>query len=238
MSDSKSVNILEVHSLDRKANFRNKLISQILSMELLPGTTLDELILSEEFGLSRPPIREMLRQMAAEGYIELEANRAPRVAAMSYHSLRNFYLAAPLIYVATTKLAAQLATAADVKALREIQKHFSEAVFGGNLKDRIYYNDQFHLKIGEISRNDYFMPSLRRLLIDHARLGNVFYQPNNPDMEEELKEAVMHHEQIINAIEIRNDFLASEIIKEHLELSRRNISMYVAPNGMDISIDY
>ena len=57
-------------------------------MELAPGAVVDELALCDEFGLSRPPVRELLRQIAAEGYIELEANRAR--AAMSHDSLHAF----------------------------------------------------------------------------------------------------------------------------------------------------
>jgi DNA-binding GntR family transcriptional regulator len=64
---------------DRKAVLAQALRRRILSMELAPGAVVDELALCDEFGLSRPPVRELLRQIAAEGYIELEANRAPRV---------------------------------------------------------------------------------------------------------------------------------------------------------------
>jgi DNA-binding GntR family transcriptional regulator len=93
--------------LDRKAALSLALRHRILTMELQPGAVLDEVLLSEEFGLSRPPVRELLREMAGEGFVELEANRAARVASMSFHSLRNFFLAAPMIYIATTKLAAE-----------------------------------------------------------------------------------------------------------------------------------
>ena len=91
-------------------------------MQVAPGSVLDEVELAEEFGLSRPPVRELMRQMAGEGYIELEANRPARVTAMSYHSLRDFFLVAPMIYVATTKLAAEVASKADVELLRRVQR--------------------------------------------------------------------------------------------------------------------
>ena len=39
--------------------------------------------IAEEFGLSRPPVRELMRQIAAEGYIELEANHAALSASMT-----------------------------------------------------------------------------------------------------------------------------------------------------------
>lgn len=51
---------------DRKAVLGDALRRRILSMELAPGAVVDELALCDEFGLSRPPVRELLRQIAAE----------------------------------------------------------------------------------------------------------------------------------------------------------------------------
>ena len=63
--------------IDRKAVLGEALRRRILNMELTPGAVVDEQALCDEFGLSRPPVRELMRQLAAEGYIDLEANRAP-----------------------------------------------------------------------------------------------------------------------------------------------------------------
>ncbi|HCA5309749.1 TPA: GntR family transcriptional regulator [Acinetobacter baumannii] len=49
-------------------------------MELVLGA----ILVSEEFGLSRPLVRELIRQMVAEGYLELEQNRPVRIAAFSF----------------------------------------------------------------------------------------------------------------------------------------------------------
>ena len=109
-------------SVDRKTVLSEALRRRIVHMELAPGAVVDEVALSEEFGLSRPPVRELMRQMAAEGYIELEPNRPARVSAMSYQSLRSFFLAAPLIYIATTQLAATNATAAEIVSCLDAQE--------------------------------------------------------------------------------------------------------------------
>ncbi|HDR8925037.1 TPA: GntR family transcriptional regulator [Burkholderia vietnamiensis] len=225
-------------SLDRKAVLAQTLRHRILSMELQPGATLDEVALGEEFGLSRPPVRELMRQMAAEGYIELEANRAARVASMNYDSLRNYFLAAPLIYVATTKLAAMHATQAEIDGLKRIQKRFRAAVEGGGVDERVLQNDEFHLAIGKMAHNPYLLPSLCRLLIDHARLAKTFYQPRDEKMEEELVEAIQQHDAIIDAIERRDAQAAGEIVSAHVYLARRNMASYVAPEGIDVSIDF
>lgn len=225
-------------SLDRKAVLAQTLRHRILSMELQPGATLDEVALGEEFGLSRPPVRELMRQMAAEGYIELEANRAARVASMNYDSLRNYFLAAPLIYVATTKLAAMHATQVEIDGLKRIQERFRTAVEGGSVDERVLQNDEFHLAIGKMAHNPYLLPSLCRLLIDHARLAKTFYQPRDEKMEAELVEAVQQHDAIIDAVERRDARAAGEVVSAHVYLARRNMASYVAPEGVDVSIDF
>jgi DNA-binding GntR family transcriptional regulator len=223
--------------IDRKSALADALKSRIVSMELAPGAVVDEVALSAEFGLSRPPVRELLRQMAAEGYIELEANRAARVSSMSYQSLRNFFLAAPMIYIATSQLAANNATAADIVRLREIQKHFKAAIIKNDVENRVLYNDQFHLEIGNIARNEYLMPSLRRILIDHARLGKTFYRfPTTDNMQHDLESAVEQHEQIIDAIERHDANAVATIVREHLDLSRRRMTEYAVPNGVDVPL--
>ncbi|QRM54346.1 GntR family transcriptional regulator [Sinorhizobium sp. BG8] len=221
---------------DRKTTLSSSLRQRILTMQIAPGSVLDEVALSEEFGLSRPPVREAMRQLAGEGFIELEANRPARVTSMNYQSLRDFFLVAPLIYVATTRLAAEVATKADIATLREIQDNFRDAVQSGNIDGRVFYNDQFHLRIGEIANNAYLLPSLRRLLIDHARIGKIFYRPNNSQMHEELEEASRQHDEIIDAIANHDADRGEILIRAHLDLSRKNMAMYAAPEGLQIPV--
>jgi DNA-binding GntR family transcriptional regulator len=225
-------------SQDRKAALGEALRHRILSMELAPGSSLDEVALAEEFGLSRPPVRELMRHMAAEGYIELEANRAARVASMNFDSLRNYFLAAPLIYVATTKLAASNATQAEIDQLKRIQERFRSAVAGSDVDERVLANDQFHYAIGKMAHNPYLLPSLSRLLIDHARLGKTFYQPRDERMDEELAEAMQQHEDIIAAIQRRDAEAAGEVVRAHVVLARRNMASYVAPEGVAVPIEF
>lgn len=222
---------------DRKTLLLETLQRRIVGMELAPGAFLDEVALSEEFGLSRPPVRELMRQMAAEGYLELEANRPARVAPMNYQSLRSFFQAAPLIYVATTQLAAQHSVPEDIERLKQIQTRFRIAIEEMDLQARVIHNERFHFEIGKIARNSYLMPSLRRVLIDHARLGKVFYRsPATPDMERDLLKAVEQHDQIIAAIEQHDANSAGELVRSHMELSRRRMSEYVVPEGLDIPL--
>ncbi|MEK8026837.1 GntR family transcriptional regulator [Pseudaquabacterium rugosum] len=222
---------------DRKTALLESLRRRILCLHLKPGTLLDETELGREFGLSRSPVRELLRQMAAEGYVELEANRAPRVAALNHEALRNFYLAAPVVYVATTRLAALHATAEDIAGLKRIQVDFCRSVANGDIDERVFNNDRFHDAIGRMGRNPYWLPTLHRLQIDHARLAKTFYQPHDQRMVEELAEAIRQHDEMIEAIERHDADRAAALVRAHLDLSRQNLAMYVAPPPDDALLD-
>lgn len=218
----------------KKSSMADILRRRILTMDLEPGALIDEVAIGEEFELSRSPVREILRQMAGEGYVELEPNRPPRVTGMSYHALRDFYLVGPMIYIATTRLAAEKATKGDVELLRRIQGGFRKAIQDGDVEERVVTNNEFHLQIGVISRSDYLIPSLRRLLIDNGRIGRTFFR-NVPAAKEQSDEASRHHDEMIEAIENHDPDAAEAVVRAHFELSRRNMALYAAPSAMNIA---
>lgn len=220
---------------DRKVDLGDALRRRILTMRIAPGAVLDEGELSEEFGLSKPPVRELLRQLAGEGYVELEPNRPARVAPMGYHALRGFFLAGPMIYIAATRLATERATRADIALLKDIQSRLREATISGDVDERILLNNEFHLQIGLIGRNAYLLPSLRRLLIDNGRIGRSFFREGK-DAQCRIEAAMRHHDQIIEAIERQDPDRAESLIREHFDLSRHDIAAYAAPEGLNISL--
>ncbi|WP_246802718.1 MULTISPECIES: FCD domain-containing protein [Ensifer] len=73
-------------------------------------------------------------------------------------------------------------------------------------------------------------------LIDHARIGKIFYRPSNARMLEDLHEASRQHDEIIDAIANHGPDRAEALIRAHLDLSRKNMAMYAAPEGMAISL--
>src|SRR3546814_18425122 len=74
---------------------------QILTMELSTEEELDEVLLSERYGLSRTPIREIFRRISGDGYLDIRKNRGDGVSTMQYSKLRNIILVVPLLYADT-----------------------------------------------------------------------------------------------------------------------------------------
>jgi len=220
-------------SKDRKTHLLDRLKRAILTQELRPGADLDEAQLCEDSGLSRTPLREVLRELAGLGYVELRANRGARVSEMSHTTLRDFFLAAPMVYGAILRLAALNATSAQIAALKAAQEEFREALRKGSTTDRTLANNRFHEITGEMAGNIYLLPSFHRLLIDHARISMTFYRPVTPEMAESVSEASQQHDAIIAAIEAGNEATAAQLAEDHWNLSRNQIESFVMPAGMD-----
>ncbi|NOD48945.1 MULTISPECIES: GntR family transcriptional regulator [unclassified Ruegeria] len=218
----------------RKGALQEHLKTSILTLRLQPGTDLDEAHLSDEFGLSRTPLREVFRQLAGEGYLDLRTNRSARVSEMSYTTLRDFFLAAPMVYGAILRLAAGNARPAQIDALKDAQQAFKAALRTGSAEDRALANNRFHDVTGEMSGNVYLLPSFNRLLIDHARIGMTFYRPQSDEMSENLSRASEQHDAIIAAIEARDEAAAAKLAEDHWNLSRDQIEMFVMPDALDV----
>ena len=210
-----------------------RLKRDILTLELAPDQDLDEVSLSEEYGISRTPVRDVLRQLAGEGYLDIRENRGARVIPMNLATLRDFFLVAPMIYEAVGRLAVENFRPAQLSELKECQERFRSAMKARKSEAMSLENNRFHEIIGEMSNSAFLKPSLGKLLIDHARIGHTFFRPIDEQMEANLRTACRHHDEFIEAVAKRDDAAMVRLVFEHWELSRQNMQMFVAPKGLE-----
>ena len=218
----------------KKDQLYTDLKRQILTMELAPGSSLDETQLSEQYQISRTPLRDVFRRLAGEGYLEIVSNRGASVVSMDHHTLRNFFMSAPMIYAAIGRLAAENATTQQIETMKAAQAEFSQAAINNNTEGLIYWNDQFHKLMGEMAANPYLMPSYERLLIDHARISQTFYSSRIQNSEAVLEEATGHHDEMIVCIEKADAEGVVALIKAHWALSHRQMEIFVRPDPLPI----
>lgn len=219
-----------------KDNLYNDLKRQILTMELVPGSSLDETRLSEEYKISRTPLRDVFRRLAGEGYLEIINNRGASVSSMNHTTLRNFFMTAPMLYTAIGRLAAENATPQQVSAMEAAQREFRQAGIKQDADGLVYWNDRFHYLMGEMADNPYLKPSYERLLIDHARISQTFYRPRNAAMQANLAEATEHHDAMIQCIRHHDAEGMVELIREHWALSREHMEMFVRPDPLPLEM--
>ncbi len=208
---------------------------RILKLDIRPGTVLDEAELSGEYGVSRTPLREVLQRLAGEGFATLERNRSAKVSSMDLGDLRAFYQTAPLIYASAARLAAENRSDAQLAELCRVQEDFRTAS-QQNRENTALLNHRFHELIGEMAQNDYLMPSLRRLLIDHTRLGQIFYRPASAAERRLVARAAEQHDRMIAAIKAREPARAADLTLQHWDLSRDRMESFVQPDPLPVDI--
>lgn len=215
-----------------KNSLYDDLKRQILTMELDPDEALDEVSLSERYGLSRTPVREIFRRLAGEGYVDIRENRGARVIPMNHSTLRNFFQVAPMVYAAIGRLAVQNYKPRQLIDLKDTQYRFRAAAVANDPLAMVLENNRFHAIMGEMAGNQYLEPSLGRLLIDHARIGHTFFRPRDEVMSQRLELSVGHHDEFIEAIDRRDENAVVDLVFEHWELSRADMEIFIAPQGL------
>jgi len=219
---------------NKKDEAYEDLKQRVLTLELPPGHPLDEVLLSEQYDLSRTPLREVLQRIAGEGYINLEAHRSATVSSMDVVTMRSFFQTAPMIYVAIARLATEQATEHQILTLKKIQTGFRKSVLKNAASDMSMLNHQFHEHLGVMAASPYLLPSLGRLLVDHTRMSHRFYRVKRESSRNRIEQACNQHDEMIQAIEDRAPAKAVELTIAHWELSRSEIDKYVLPDSLSM----
>lgn len=223
-------------TIDRKTQCLEDLRMRILSLEIAPGTDLDEAALSETYGMSRTPLREVLQRLSGEGYVKLEQNRGAKVTSFDMTELRTFFQTAPLIYANIARQAAENRTAEQLSHLKDIQQAFKAANASRDAMAAAFKNHAFHALIGEMAHNPYLLASLERMLIDHTRLSQTFYRPASPEESMMVVKASEHHDAMISAIEAQEPSIMIDLTLQHWDLSRDRMERFVRPDPLPLDV--
>ncbi len=223
-------------SQDRKSHCLADLRARILAQHIAPGGDLDEATLCETYGISRTPMREVLQRLAGDGYVQLERNRGAKVTSLDLPVLRMFFQTAPLIYANIARLAAENRRADQIAPLRATQDGFRAATESGDAGCAALLNHRLHELIGEAAHNPYLMPALRRMQIDHTRLGQTFYRATSPRDRQRIMTASEHHDLMIDAIEAQDAKAAVDVTLDHWDLSRDRLERYVTPDPLPFDL--
>ena len=223
-------------SKNKKSICAEDLRNRILSQDIAPGSDLDEASLSEEYGISRTPLREVLHRLAGDGYVRLEENRSAKVASMDVSALRVFFQTAPLIYSSIARQAAENRTSVQIAELKDMQRQFVQEIKGDRAEQVALLNHAFHQQIGEMAQNPYLMAALKRMLIDHTRFSQTFFRPQSEADADRIAKAIAQHDAMISAIEAQEPALAIDLTLQHWDLSRDQLEKYVRPDPLPLDV--
>lgn len=198
---------------------------EILSLELAPGSPIDEVQLSERFGMSRTPIREALVRLSGEGLVQTLPNRSTLVSPIDAVNLGPYFDALVLMYRVTTRLAAEHHRAADLPAIRDHQAAYARAVAAQDALAMIATNAAFHSAIARAGRNPYFCALFDRLLNEGRRILRLYYDSYDDRLPQRF---VDEHEALVAAVEARDLDRADALARAHGEQIAQQVRDFLA----------
>lgn len=128
-----------------------QLRQRIFRRELEPGSWIDELKIAEEFGISRTPLREALKVLAAEGLVTMKVRRGAYVTEMSEKDLRDVYHLLSLLESDAAGVVAEHATDTQLKTLQDLHAELEAAV--ADREKFFAVNERFHMCLLEMADN-------------------------------------------------------------------------------------
>ncbi|SDG92742.1 GntR family transcriptional regulator [Nonomuraea jiangxiensis] len=137
---------------------------RILSGELAQGTRLVEDRLAASLGVSRNPVRESIRVLAAEGFVQVVPRLGATVATLSTEEGEELFDVRMAIEGLAARLAARKRSPDSAARLRQVLDQARQAVDGGRLEAVAEFNTAFHLAVGEAAGNSYLSLMMKPML--------------------------------------------------------------------------
>ena len=188
-----------------------RLRSRIFAHEIPPGGWIDEQALALEYGISRTPLREALKVLAAEGLVVLKPRRGCYVTQLSEQDIDEVFPVMALLEGRVAEEAAHRATSADLARLAAIHAELENHAATNNADRFFEANQRFHTALQEIAGNRYLAQ-----LIDDARKVIKLTRRDSLRLEGRLKQSLTEHREILDALHLKDSALAGQRMHEHL----------------------
>ena len=185
---------------------------RIFARELAPGSWIDELRIAEELGISRTPLREALKVLAAEGLVTMKVRRGAYVTEVSEQDLREVYELLALLESDAAGVLCRRATAADLHELQQLHAELEAAATqGAPGRERFFeLNEAFHRRMLEMAGNRWrgqMVTDLRKVM----KLNRHSSLLKTGRIEESLNE----HRAILDALLSRDPPMAVNEVRRH-----------------------
>jgi DNA-binding GntR family transcriptional regulator len=192
-----------------------KLRQMLIEGAIEPGAKLNERVLCERLSVSRTPLREAIRLLAAEGLVTLDPNRGAFAAALSADEIAGaFDVIAALEGLAGEQAAARISDA-ELAELRALQLEMQASFERRDLAAYYRLNARIHELINAAARNPVLTGTWRQL---NARLHALRFRSNQD--EEKWARALREHAAMVQALQERDAAAMRTLMVAHLQSKR------------------
>jgi DNA-binding GntR family transcriptional regulator len=216
----------------------------IVSGELAPGSVLRQEQVSSQFAVSRTPVREALRRLAALGLVSFEANRGFRVRTLSRAEMWEAFLLRAELESLVTGVAAEKMTEADLSELGQAEQRFSRMTRA--LRAREPGDDRRSLTVEWMRANHGFhdviyrcaeLPYIEQIAKSARRTfsGPAVWAPGDETIDELYLANEHQHEAIRAALAARSSTGARALAREHVLASFDLLETILEQVGIPLS---
>jgi DNA-binding GntR family transcriptional regulator len=182
---------------------------------IAPGAKLNERELAERLSVSRTPLREAIKMLAAEGLVELLPNRGAVAVSLDEQDVFNTFEVMAELEGMSGELAAQRVTDAELSEIKALHYEMLAAHTRRDLSTYYRLNAQIHRAINAAAKNPVLSSTYNQV---NARLQALRFRSNQD--EAKWKRAVKEHEQMIDALTKRDSGALRAVLVMHLQHKR------------------
>jgi DNA-binding GntR family transcriptional regulator len=201
---------------------RNRLRALIVRGQLPPGASIVETDLSESLGISRTPLREALKLLAVEGLVELRSNRSSQIAPLRASEIDQVFEVSAALEGMAAGLAAERATAADIRRLRQMQERMELHHDRGERDEYFQINQEVHRFIVACAKNP-VLAATHDSLFARAERARFLALSSRARWDDSVSE----HRDLLQAIEAHDSQTASRILSQHVATTGRAVKLEI-----------
>ena len=185
---------------------------RIYKRELEPGTWIDELKIAEDYGISRTPLREALKVLAAEGLVTMKVRRGAYVTEVNEKDLRDVYHLLALLESDAAGVVAERATAQELDELQSLHDELARAARKGKQDVGAFFeiNERFHMRLLEIADNRW----RNQMVVDLRKVMKLNRQ-HSLLKSGRILESLKEHQAIMAALKARKPADATQTMQDH-----------------------
>ncbi|WP_428033017.1 GntR family transcriptional regulator [Ancylobacter sp.] len=195
----------------------------IVSGALPPGASLVEADLCERLGISRTPLREAVKMLAAQGLVELRPNRSARITPFDATHITELFEALSNVERIAAEYAAQRLSVAELASLRNLQETMEQHYRDGDLAAYFAVNQAIHSAILAGAHNATLV-EMHRWLFARAERARYFALGAHARWAESIEE----HRDILAALEARDGESAGRRLAAHVMHTGRGVMAMLA----------
>jgi DNA-binding GntR family transcriptional regulator len=196
-----------------------RLREMLVESRIAPGAKLNERELSEVLKVSRTPLREAIKRLAAEGLVELLPNRGAIALELSEADVRHTFEVMAGLEAQSGELAAERITDAELAEIKALHYEMLAAFTRRDLPAYYRLNSAIHAAINTAARNPVLSATYRQV---NARLLALRFKSNQD--EAKWRAAMQEHEDMITALSRRDPVALRALLLKHL-FSKRDVVM-------------